>query len=88
MSRDFFILEAVISKLTCPCGAVNYVLEDDFEDLSKLDPATVECWKCGKVYWIAEITKNMKQLIDRREPELPEDFSDLEGHDRPPVGRF
>lgn len=86
--RDFFNLEAVIYKLTCPCGEINYVRDEHFEDSSELDPETIKCWKCGNVYWISESTKVFHYVIDRKEPELSNEHPDQEGLKNPDMEKF
>lgn len=84
--QDFFVLKAVISKLICPCGAANYVRDEDFEDASKMDPQTVKCWKCGNVYWIDENAKQLQKILNETSG-LTDDY-DEEGLKRPDLRNF
>ena len=83
MSRDYFILESVLMRLTCPCGAVNYYEDADFEDSSKVDAETLRCWRCHKAYWLAPTTKEVRELVDG-EASLPNDnIADEDGLESP-----
>lgn len=39
----------LIFKVKCGhCGVVNYFSDENFEDMSKMDPEGISCWSCEK----------------------------------------